>query len=66
MDIWRLSHLFESAAGKVMVAFNADTMAWPCPWEDPVLALVRPEPDGIGDEGPVAEEARRKPGAEGA
>jgi hypothetical protein len=36
------------------------------PWEDPVLALVRPEPDGIGDEGPGAEEAGRKPGAEGA
>ena len=35
------------------------------PWEDPVLALVRPEPDGIGDEGPGAEEARRGPEAEG-
>ena len=54
MDIWRLSHLFESA-GKVMVAFNADTMAWPChgrirswPWSDPSLM-------GLGDEGPGSE-----------
>jgi len=71
MDIWRLSHLFE-LAGKVMVAFNADTMAWPChgrirswPWSDPSLMglgmkdLWPRRPGGnLGPRGPEAEGPR--------
>ena len=42
--------------GRLQCRHNGRAM----PWEDPVLALVRPEPDGIGDVGPGPEEVRKK------